>query len=269
VPPTATNTPTATPNAAEIIYLSSSTGGTVGGVSFANEDILAFNTTTGAYSMYFDGSDVGLAAVNLDGVALLEDGTILMTFEATISLTGADTVADADIVLFTPTSLGATTAGTWSLQFDGSDVGLTTTNEDVDVVALTPDGKLVISTLGAYSVNGVSGTDEDLLLFTATSWGSTTTGTWSMYLDGSDVGLSTTTSEDVWGAWIDDNGDIYLKTQGSFSVTGASGTGADIFICHPVSLGANSACTFGPGLYFDGSAHGIGSEQLDGFTIVR
>ena len=169
---------------------------------------------------------------------------------------------------FVPTSLGATTAGAFQWYFDGSDVGLTTDNEDIDVLALTPDGKLVISTIGAFSVTGASGEDEDLVAFTATRLGATTTGAWAMYFDGSDVQLSQAATEDVNGAWIDgSSGKIYLTTLGAFSVTGASGDGADVFICTPSSLGATTACTYGPGLWWDGSADGFAGEVMDALDI--
>ena len=122
---------------------------------------------------------------------------------------------------FVPTSTGNTTAGAFEWYFDASDVGLSTNDEDIDAIGFTADGKLVISTLGTVSVTGVSGDDEDLLVFTATQLGQTTSGTWAMYFDGSDVGLSTSTNEDVNGVWIDPgNGQIYLTTVGAFAVTG-------------------------------------------------
>ena len=44
---------------ADIIYVSSTSGGNAGGVSFADEDILEYNSGTNTWSMYFDGTDVG------------------------------------------------------------------------------------------------------------------------------------------------------------------------------------------------------------------
>ena len=169
--------------------------------------------------MFFDGSDVGVGGVDVDAVSLQPDGSILLSFDAAITLGSLGAVADADIVRFVPTSTGSTTAGDFEWYFDGSDVGLTNSSEDIDAVGFTPDGQLVISTEGAVAVTGVSGADEDLLVFTATQLGATTSGTWAMYFDGSDVGLSTTASEDINGAWIDaGHGKIYLTTLGAFSV---------------------------------------------------
>ncbi|MFQ5419931.1 MAG: hypothetical protein ACE5EY_06165 [Anaerolineae bacterium] len=82
------------------------------------------------------------------------------------------------------------------------------------------------------------------------------------------MGLSTSSSEDVYGAWIDStSNDIYLTTSGAFSVTGVSGDGADIFTCAPGSLGSATSCSFS--MYWDGSLNGFGGERMDGFFILR
>lgn len=265
--PTATSTPTNTPPASSaVIYVSSTTNGNAGGVAFNDEDIVAYNTGTGAWSMYFDGSDVGITG-DVDAFALMPDGSILLSLDAAVTVSGSGTVDDSDIIRFTPTSLGTTTAGSFSWYFDGSDVDLTTNNEDIDAFDFAPDGRLVISTLGSFSMTGASGNDEDLAAFSATALGSTTSGTWSFYFDGSDVAL-TTTSENINGLWIDPaNNQIYLSTAGAFSVTGASGDGADIFRCTPGSLGSTTSCTYN--LYWDGSANGFAGEVTDGVEIVQ
>ena len=266
VPPTPTNTPV--PGSNDIIYVSSSTSGTAGGVSFADEDILTFNTGTGTWAMFFDGSDVGLGSTDVDAFELLDDGSLLLSLDASFSVSGLGTVADADIIKFVPTSTGSTTAGTFQWFFDGSDVGLTTSNEDIDALDYTADGKVIVSTLGAFGVTGASGQDEDLIIFTPTALGSTTSGSWAWHFDGSDVGLSTSSNEDVNGAWTDSASDkLYLSTLGAFAVTGVSGDGADIFVCTPGSLGSTTTCTFA--MYWDGSASGFAGEVLDAFAVVR
>ncbi len=263
VPPTATNTPV--PGGSEIIYMSSTTSGNVG-FAFNDEDIVAYDTGTGTWSMYFDGSDVGVTT-DINAFTLLSDGSILMSFDNTTTAGAAGSVDDSDIVQFTPTSTGTNTAGTFSFFFDGSDVGLTTSGEDIDAMSVSTDGKLVISTTGSYSVTGASGADEDLIIFTATAFGSTTSGSWAQYFDGSDVGLNNASSEDVNGVWVDVNGDVYLTTVGTFAVTGVSGDGADIFACSPGTLGSTTTCTFN--MYWDGSLYGFAGESMDAFEVVR
>ena len=145
---------------------------------------------------------------------------------------------------------------------------MTTNGEDLDTLSFAADGRNVFSTTGGFSVPGVSGNDEDLIAFTPTNLGTNTSGSWTLFFDGSDVGLNDSSSEDIMGAWIDSqNGHIYLTVVGSFSVTGVTGDGSDIFVCVPSSLGANTVCTFS--MYWDGSANGFGGELLDGFSIAR
>jgi len=257
---------TAEPPAGAKLYLGSSTSGTAGGVAFADEDLLIKDMGSGAWSLFIDGSDIGLANTDIDALDLQADGSLLMSFDTAFTLSGFGAVDDSDILRFTPTSTGGATAGTWSWYFDGSDVGLSTSDEDVDAFALLPDGRLLISTLGSVSVTGASGADEDLLAFTPTALGSTTGGTWALYFDGSDVGLSSTSNEDVNGVWVDAAGKIYLTTLGSFGVTGVSGDGSDLVTCTPGSLGSTTTCTWA--MYWDGSANGFTGEDTDSLSVI-
>ena len=248
------------------LYISPASSGTIGGVSVANEDILAYNGT--AYSMYFDGSDVGLSSFTVGAFDVQNDGSILMSFTSAGTIPGiSSTVDDSDIVKFSPTSTGATTVGTFSLYFDGSDVGLSSSSEEIDSVSVLPDGKILISTTGDISVTGVSGVDEDVLAFTPTALGATTTGSYAMYFDGSDVGLSNSSNEDVDSLSIDGSGILYLSTLGTFSVTGVSGNGQDVFKFVPTSLGSTTAGTYQPPLFYDGSVAGLGSINLSSFDL--
>lgn len=248
------------------IYASLDGNSTVGGIAFRDEDILAFNTTTQTWSMYFDGSDVGLSSFDLEAFHIMSDGSILLALNNPATIAGVGSVDDSDILRFTPTSTGDSTAGTFQLYFDGSDVGLTTNNEKIDAIALDRSGRLVISTKGSFDATGLSGADEDLIVFNATSLGDSTSGTWSMYFDGSDVGLSQSSSEDVDGVWLDSSGDIYLSTLGAFSVTGLSGDGNDIFRFTPGSLGANTSGNYAA--LWDGAAFGLGTRNIDSFFLA-
>jgi len=242
-----------------VLYLSLSEGGTVGSLTgVGDEDILSFNGS--AFAMLFDGSDVGVDALDLDGFVLVDADTIWMSFDNPGTIGSLGTVDDSDIVQFDAATLGDNTAGAFSWAFDGSDVGLTTNAEDVDAIDRLPDGSLLVSTFGNPDIPGVAGEqDEDLLSCTGT-FGATTSCTWSMYFDGSDVGLSAG-SENVDA--VDANGSIYLSTTGNFSVTGAAGADEDVFVCTAPTTGANTACTYSPTLFFDGSAWGLAANDVD------
>ena len=258
--PTATSSPSSMP-----LVLSLAANGAVGNLtSVADEDIVSFNGTT--WTMLFDGSDVGVGSLDLDAFYIVNANTILMSFDKDATV-GPLAIDDAGILRFEATSLGPTTAGTLSVYLDGSDVGLDTNGEDIDAVAVLADGRILISTTGSVTVPGVSGVDEDILAFTPTSLGTDTSGTWQMYFDGSDVGLSTNSGEDVNGLDVASNGDIYLTTLDTFAVTGVSGENEDVFICTPTSLGSNTACTFVTTLYFDGSTWGLSANNIDAIDL--
>ena len=247
--------------------MSTTADGTLNGLTFADEDIIWLNPDTGVYTMYFDGSDVGITG-DVDAFDLLPDGSLLLSLEAAGSVPGLGTVDDSDIVRFVPTSLGSTTAGVFEWYFDGSDVGLTVDNEDVDAISVLPDGRLLVSTLGAFGVTGASGEDEDILQFTPTTLGAATSGAWALYFDGSDVGLADNSSEDLNGVWIAANGYLYLSTVGNFAVTGVSGANEDIFVFLPATLVATTSGTYQTTLYLDGSVYGLGAFALDAIHVL-
>ena len=57
-----------------VFYLSSTTGGQVDGLSFADEDILSYDSGSGLWSMVFDGSDVNVGGSDVDAFHLLSLG---------------------------------------------------------------------------------------------------------------------------------------------------------------------------------------------------
>ena len=239
-----------------ILYFSLSDDGNVGGLSVSNHDIVAFDGTN--FSLYFDGSDVGLGdSFRLDAFSIDQSlGEILMSSSRSGTLPGiSGEVDDSDIVKFTGASLGDTTSGTFSLYFDASDVGLTEFGEDVDALELLPDGRLLVSTSRSFEVPGVSGKDEDIIVFTPTSLGSNTSGTWELYFDGGDVGLGKG-SEDVDGLAVDGSGKIHLSTRGKFAVPGVRGRGEDVFEFDPTNG------TFNAALPLDGSLYGLSGNNV-------
>ena len=255
----------------EIIYVSSTSNGTVGGVSFADEDILAFDNNTQTWQMYIDGSDIGLGSSgsgDINSFTFLADDSIVFSVVGATTLPDVGSIDDSDLIRFIPTSVGTNTSGSFEFYFDGSDRGISANSEDIDSVHILANGDIVIGTLGNFSIGNLAGLDEDLFLFTPISLGETTDGTLSAYFDGSDVDLGGVSTEDIYAVWIDDvNGDIYLSTRGEFSVTGLSGDGSDIFICTPTSLGSSTSCNYSS--FWDGSAFGFGSEIMDGLSIKR
>jgi hypothetical protein len=252
------------------LSLAQNSAQTVGSVSeVRDEDILSFNGVN--FELVFDGSAAGLAAtVDIDAFDFVDADTILISFDKAVS-TGPLKVDDSDIVKFEATSLGLNnTAGEFSLFLDGSAVGLTTSSENVDAFTLLPDGSLLVSTEGRVKVPDVQGNiragDEDILVFTPTTPGDYSSGAWSLYFDGSNVGIRSG-SENIDGLAIGSDGEIYLTTTGRFSGDGIAGGGEDIFIYAPTSLDNSLASNFSPTLFFDGSLQGLNRNDVDAISV--
>ena len=231
--------PTCDPQPYDILF-SPKVNKTVNGVVLADEDVVRYDGSTCELSVVFDGTAAGLpAAANIDALAL-KDGDIYFSLLAPATVPGiAGKVDDSDVVKYNGSA--------FSMFLDGSAYGLSTNDEDIDALAFDDTGRLLVSTLGAYAVPaGLKGADEDLLRFDA--------GAWALRFDGShNAGLA---SEDIVGASVAANGNIYLSVLDAFNVGGISGNAADIFICAPTSLGDHAtSCTYS--LFWDANSFGL------------
>jgi len=237
------------PSSGTLFVTTSNSGGLTNGsqcddiyLSYGDEDILAYNTASKCWSLYFEGFKVGLDGKEIDAFHILPDGSILFSLYASATLPDVGKVATTDIVRFIPISLGKDTAGSFELYLKGASVGLDDTkNEKIDAIGILPDGRLVVSTGGSFNVSGISGKNQDLIAFNAISLGKQTHGTWELYFDGSKVGLG---EVNVNGVWIDGNGHIYFTAKKPFSVAGITGDSGDILKCTLGSTGANTSCTY-------------------------
>lgn len=210
---------------------------------------------------FFRGSDVGLDTADIDAFAVVSETEILLSFASTVNISGLGDVSSSDVVLFTATSLGSTTEGSFSMFFDGSQVGLNpSASTNVDAIELLENGNLLISTAGDFTLSIDDGgestvlnvRDEDLLEFTPDSVGAVTSGTWSVFLDGSDVDL-TFGSEDIDAVSVGADGRIFLSTFGSFFVSGFGGDNEDVFEFVPATLGEDSSGGYVSPIFFNGS----------------
>ena len=217
--------------AAPDLAVSLLTNGTVGGLTYRDEDVLTY---TGSWTMLFDGSAHALPG-DVDALAILGDGSLLLSPDAPVkNLPGIGKMAvdDSDIVRYNPTT------GQYSWYFDGSDVGLTTAAEDIDALAVLPDGDLLISTLAAAAVPGVTAADEDVLRFHGVTGSKVTSGTWSLYIDGSDLsaGLGDIDAIAVSGS------DVYLSALAAVTLGGQSMAPSDVFVCIGLTPGSATSC---------------------------
>ncbi len=251
----------------EILYISSSAKLTLGGVKYDDEDIIALDQATGVWGYLFDGSDAGLSATDVDAFLMLDDGSLLLSFDSPITIPGLGDVDDSDILRFLPDSLGEVTAGVLELYVDGSDIELTTDGEDIDAIGMLPDGDLLISTRGAVRVGTYQGKDSDLLRLRLAQTGAETVGSWSILFYGSAVNLSQA-AEDIDGVWFDrETNRLYLSTLGNFNVGNLNGVRDDIFFCTLSAAGGTVPCEFSPNSYYWRARNNGLSFQLDGLGI--
>ena len=235
---------------------------------YKNEDIVAYDLATSEFSIYFDGSECGLADANLDDFEILEGGNLIFTLRSKFTIEGLGEVDDSDVIEYTPDPAGC---GTFAFRLKGADVGLTKGEEDIDALGIAEDGSLVVSTIGTAKVLGSTGEfkakDQDLIKLDEAA------GTWSLYFDGSDVEL-TKGSEDIRSVWLDafdttqQIQNIYLTISGKFNVESNNedkGDKNDLEGCSLLQSGDTTECFFHKLL--DGKE--IGAEnQLDGLAVV-
>ncbi len=191
-----------------------------GSLDFNDEDILRYSIVDDSWSMYLDGSDVGLGTNDINAFHVLDDGDVLISLKSPMNLELADgtstRVNSRDVLRFSPETLGSETSGTFTVMLRGNDNGLNVGGENIDALSMNDNGQLLISTAGNFDVGGVRGHDEDLFAIDPT------TGTAGFWFDGSAAAL-TTAAEDI-GAVAFSNGRTDVATRGRFrtSTSGAN-----------------------------------------------
>ena len=235
---TPTPLPTAVPGFYGDAYVSFDSDGTVGGVAYGAEDVLLYSTTTGQWSVYFDGSANGIDPnANVDALQFYQ-GRLLISFDsATQFMQGATprTAEPEDLVLWRPWDGGMT----WA--FDGSDVGLDTVGEGIDAITIRK-GQGWLSFTGAFDAQGQVGDGADFLTI-LTAGGGNTSGSWAMGADLSDIGLDSA-GENVDAAWNDlGSNEFYFSTSGSYNAGSAAGGAEDIVKCTALTDGAVADCS--------------------------
>lgn len=229
----------------ETLYVSSTSPVSVDGVTYDDSDILAYDAAAGTWSMFFDASTVGMvdSTTDIDAFHVNDDGSIAFSIVAEATLGTLGTVDDSDIVSYDPAT------GTWGWVLDGSTIELDTNGEDIDAVALLPDGDIVFSTLSGYRAGGrLIAADEDLVRYNPA------TGAITMLFDGSDTGNT-----------LDTNG-VALRN-GLLYTTDVIEQRGDVMSCEdPVVLGETTDCVVTT--WLDDALSGLTGERLDGLSYI-
>ena len=235
------------------LFVSAATAGSVAGVAFRPEDVLAhydFPDGTEKWLMFFDGSDVGITR-NVSGFALYGypyETILSFAFQANQPIDGLGTVRPNNAVWFRPDNLGSYTAGAnWrNLQIDELDAA----GEKIDALGRSTNSGIYVSTTGATSVTSrfgyvINARDEDLIsgwvyydVFDSWEY---------LEFDGSQVpGLA---AEDVFAA--DYNGVWYLTILGSGVIDGHAYNQKDIFMVDSETYEVLGRYWHGPAHHFN------------------
>ncbi len=209
----------------------------------------------------FDGSDVGLGHTSIGAFDLLADGTLLLTFAHDTQLPGLGKfVKEQEIVRFVPQQLGATTAGAFAWYLRSADLGFGQRGQGLDALTVAPDGSLVIGPRNRLVLPGAAGEDEDLLAWNPAAR------TWSLYLDGSQLGLGDRPQEAVKAASIDATGTLYFATAGAFSAGTVQGSGRQVWVCTLRAAGSTQPCDLS--LFWDGAVRGPADLNIGGLALA-
>ncbi len=210
--------------------LSTTQGETLGGLSFADEDLVEYDSDADTASMFFDGSAVFSGNEDIDAVHILANGHIVLSTTGSASIGGVS-FQDEDLVDYDPSS------GTATIVFDGS--AIFAGFEDLDAVHVLSNGHILLSTEGSASIGGLSFESRDLVEY------NTSTGIATLYLDGSSVFNG---AANINAVHVLDNGHVVMSVAGTNrSIGSLTFNQEDLVEYDPV---ADSAI-----MYFDGSSY--------------
>jgi hypothetical protein len=117
--------------AGNMLYFSTDNNDNLPGVTGAggdDADIYRYNSP-GSFTRIIDASALGWSTDNVDGLTFVDATHMYLSYGVDTTVSGLGAVADEDVVYGNGT--------TWSMYFDGSVVGMTDPNVDVDALDLS------------------------------------------------------------------------------------------------------------------------------------
>ena len=150
------------------MILSTAGQATIGALTFQNDDLVDYDPVSGTAMVIFDGGSVFEipGASNVDAVAVLSNGNLLISTDVTQSVNGSS-FFDGDVFEYDPLTGNATPY--FSEALFGAD-------QNVDAFDVLDDGRIALSTALTASLGGLVNFDNgDLVLYdpvagTATIW---------------------------------------------------------------------------------------------------
>ena len=260
----------------DLAYESGPTGATAGtfGLSF---DLENFVHDADIDAVHYVTQSITVGSTNTIALSV---GDVLLSTDRNETLNSSNSlyVKDEDVFVFKPDSPNDYSSGTFLMVIDGSDLG-DLGLRDIKGVSLVETDTLVGDTTlqkGTFLLEDQN-LEEDLYQFIPTSVGTTTSGTTSLFIDGSDINMS----QKLQGVHLiqvqTDIGDVTLqpgqilltmdRDDNSVGDNSIQTKMQDIFILDLTTTGSDTAGD--ATLLFDGSDVGLnsGGEKVVGLTI--
>jgi hypothetical protein len=168
------------------IVLSTRADATLGGLAFEPEDMVEYNVATNVASLYFDGdAEFGIPEENIDAFDILANGNVILS-TADAAILGGLSFEQEDMVEYNMLT------NTASLYFDG-DAEFTLAEEDIDAFDILANGKVLLSTVSAATLGGLTFQPDDLVEYDPV------TNVATLVLDGD---IEFTADEDIDAAFV-------------------------------------------------------------------
>ncbi len=120
------------------MLISTTGSATIGSLNFNNEDVVEYDPGTGTATMYFDGSTIFSSDEDVNAVALLDNGNIVVSTTSSASIGGLS-FGDDDLIEYNAGT------GTATMIFDGG-ASFSNTDEDIDAVAFVETTAATLTT---------------------------------------------------------------------------------------------------------------------------
>jgi len=189
------------------LYLSTTNGATIGGLTFRDGDIARYDTVSGVATLYFS-EDNFSGNENIDALHILPNGNILLSTDGGATLGGL-TFRDGDVVQYNPLTNSATL-------FFSED--LFTNSANVDGFSVLANGHYVISTSASETLAGVTFRDGDLVDYNPL------TGTASLFFNENLFSQD----EDIDAVHVLSDGSILLSTTSGATIGGLTFLAGDV-----------------------------------------
>jgi hypothetical protein len=236
-----------------IAFVSTDSAGTVDGVDYTKDDVIAFDGED--WFMVFDGEahgltpskhDIEAVSVPISETVIGDNFHLYMSFyQNKVMVPQVGQVKGQQAIKYTQ-AISPSTGYTYTLYFDGTDVGLSTTKEKIDGLEVLDEeaapyitggdceALISVSTLGEYSIPAkftdgygkVNGDGSDLLVFCATNTGPHTAGYWIGFFSGMEAGMPKNYMDSIAGFFEA----FVFTTPGAFAVDNAFGGHSEFYL---------------------------------------